>query len=105
MITVIKDWQVVTIFENNQPIGRVIYATVVDDSTFRFTPGDYLCTSQITEVNIATRFIKTASGSIYQPLGEGKKSSIEFADFELLRSGFSPQEINTLNSLTPESVH
>jgi hypothetical protein len=76
-----------------------------DDTTCRFSKGDYICTSQIKEINHYTSIVKTASGTIYQLLGIGSKAKINFKDFELLRNGFSPQQINKLNLAPNEYFH
>ena len=74
MNTIVSDWKIVSVMDDNELVGKVIYATVVDDMTCRFFKGDYVCTSSI--------------------------ESISMKDFELLRNGFSPEMINQLN-LTP----
>ncbi len=98
MNTVVKDWQIVSIFDREEHIGDVLYATVVDDSTIRFSIGDYVTTSRIKNINFESQLITTSSGSIYQLLGTGSKANIDLSDFELLRHGFSPQQINCFNS-------
>ncbi len=42
--------------------------------------------------------IKTASGSSYQVIGVGQKAKVQMKDFELLRNGFSQEQINHLNT-------
>ncbi len=84
--------------ERKDRIGEVIWGTIVDDMTCRFATGDYLCTSAIVKFNASNRLITTSSGSLYQVIGNGKKAIIDFDDFELLRNGFSPQQIRALNS-------
>lgn len=98
MNTVVKDWQIVSVYEGEEHIGDVLYATVVDDSTVRFISGDYVTTSKIESINHYTQLLTTASGNVYQMLGAGSKANIEFSDFELLRQGFSPQQIEYFNS-------
>ncbi|WP_206482998.1 hypothetical protein [Thalassotalea sp. G2M2-11] len=98
MNTVVKDWQIVSVYEAEEHIGDVLYATVVDDSTIRFCKGDYVTTSKIKKINFETQLITTTSGSIYQLLGTGSKAKIDLSDFELLRHGFSPQQINGFNN-------
>lgn len=105
MLTVIKDWQIVSVIENGKEIGQVIYATVVDDSTCRFNEGDYVCTSKITKIDTYTHLIKTTNGSLYQPLGNGTKSTVQFKDYELLRNGYNPQEIAAINTSCSDLVH
>jgi hypothetical protein len=45
----------------------------------------------------------THSGSLYQVIGEGRKAKVQMEDFELLRQGFSPEQITQLN-LAPNGV-
>lgn len=105
MNTVVSNWQIVSIFEKGEHVGDVLWAICVDDMTCRFHRGDYICTSQIIKVNVDTNIVETSSGSIYQVLGQGKRSSINFVDFELLRSGFSPQEIVNMQCVSNRLVH
>jgi len=99
MNTVVKDWQIVSILSDDELVGQVLYATVIDDSTLRFYKDDYVCTSAIQSINTYTRIVTTASGSIYQLVGEGKRSEIDFKFHELLRLGHSPEEINELTRM------
>lgn len=98
MNTVVKNWQIVAVYEGKERIGDVLYATVVDDSTIRFCKGDYVTTSKIESFNHYNQLLNTASGNVYQLLGTGCKANIDFSDFELLRQGFSPQQIECFKS-------
>jgi hypothetical protein len=95
MNTIVKDWIIVSVLDDEQLIGEVLYGTVIDDMTCRFASGDYVSTSQI--MNIDSSLITTATGSLYQVLGKGRRAIIDFDDFELLRNGFSPEHIKALN--------
>jgi hypothetical protein len=95
MNTIVKDWIIVSVLDNEQLIGEVLYGTVIDDMTCRFATGDYVSTSQI--MNFNSSLITTATGSLYQILGKGRRAMIDFDDFELLRNGFSPEHIKALN--------
>jgi hypothetical protein len=101
MNTIITDWQVVTIIEDEKLIGKILWGTCVEDMSCRFITGDYICTSKIMEINTNTNLIKTAHGNIYQVLGRGRLATIDYRDFELLRGGFSPQQIKALNHYSP----
>lgn len=100
MNTIVTDWYIVLVMKGKDRIGEVIWGTIVDDMTCRFSTGDYLCTSGIVKINSSNQLITTSSGSLYQVIGKGRKAVIDFDDFELLRNGFSPEMINQLN-LTP----
>lgn len=97
MNTVISDWFTVAIMQEDELLGEVLWGIVVDDSTFRFAKNDYVCTSKITKVFTSNQLVQTFSGSIYQTVGQGRKAIIDADDFELLRNGFSPSQIRTLN--------
>ena len=97
MNTVVKDWIIVSVLDDEQLIGEVLYGTVIDDMTCRFASGDYVSTSQI--MNFDSSLITTATGSLYQVLGKGRRAIVDFDDFELLRNGFSPEHIKTLNQV------
>ncbi|MGV2871269.1 DUF6957 family protein [Colwellia sp. E150_009] len=94
MNTIVKDWIIVSVLDDEQLIGEVLYGTVIDDMTCRFASGDYVSTSQI--MNIDSSLITTATGSLYQVLGKGRRAIVDFDDFELLRNGFSPEHIKVL---------
>ncbi|GLX84314.1 hypothetical protein tloyanaT_05660 [Thalassotalea loyana] len=100
MNTIVCNWQIVTILdENDQSVGDVLFCTCIEDSRNRFQPGDYICTSRITHINTDTYLVKTVTGSLYQVLDEGKRSTIELRYLPLLRQGFSPEQIIALNLL------
>ncbi|TMN35210.1 hypothetical protein [Pseudoalteromonas sp. S2755] len=93
MDTIVCDWQIVTVEDGGHRIGQVLLGTCVEDKSFRFGKGDYICTSKLVEIKPKKNLIKTASGSIYKVVGDGKKATVEFCDFELLRNGFNPQHV------------
>ena len=103
MNTIVSSWQIVSIVEEEMLIGEVLWGIVVDDPTCRFAKEDYVCTSQIMESNLDINLIKTASGNLYQLFGNGKRATINYDDFELLRQGLSPEQITQLN-LAPSGV-
>lgn len=105
MNTIIKDWQIVSVTEEDELIGHVLWGVVVDDMSYRFAKNDYVCTSNIVRINFYTQLITTATKSLYQILGEGSVSEIDIDDFELLRNGFSPQYIHQLKLASTGYVH
>jgi hypothetical protein len=98
MHTILKQWQIVSIFQNESLVGKVLWGICAGDMTGRFTIGDYVCTSAIDAIIPADKTIKTHSGSIYLVEGDGETASIQIEDVELLRRGFSPAEINLLKN-------
>ena len=105
MKTTVSNWYIVTILNEDELIGEVLRRIVVEDPTCRFVREDYVCTSQIMKVHIDEQIIETASGSSYQAIGKGRKAIIDFDDFELLRHGFSPQQIRALNQAKATVAH
>ncbi len=95
--TIIKNWHIVSVFDGEELIGKVLWGICVDDMTYRFATDDYISTSKIVEISPQNKLIKTASGSFYQVIGEGQKAQVQIEDFELLRQGFSPEQITHLN--------
>tara|TARA_B110000211_G_scaffold223011_1_gene272383 strand:- start:3209 stop:3475 length:267 start_codon:yes stop_codon:yes gene_type:complete len=81
MSTTVSDWQIVSATDYDDLVGKVLWGTFVDDMTFRFVTGDYICTSKIMEIPNNTGLIKTDSRSLYQIVG----------------NSFSPRMINQLN--------
>lgn len=82
---------------NEELVGKIQWRTYVDDMTNRFATGDYISTSKIVEISPQNQLIKTASGSLYQVIGEGQKAQVQIIDFQLLRHGFSPEQITQLS--------
>jgi hypothetical protein len=103
MNTVIKDWVLVDVNRAGKLIGTVLWGIVMDDSSFRFSVNDYVCTSEIT--NVYHQLITTSSNSLYQLIGKGSHARIKYEDFELLRNGFNPQQINELRELATKRPH
>ncbi|GAA6206376.1 hypothetical protein [Thalassotalea sp. SU-HH00458] len=102
-ITTVYNWIIVSVYDrfdkndDNTFIGNVLYGFVLDDQTYRFTPNDYVTTSRIVKCDLKRSIVETHSGSIYVLQGNGKDATIDFRDFELLRNGFSPEQIRRLN--------
>lgn len=98
MKTLVKNWQIVEIVSNGKAIGSVLWGTIIEDFTYRFSAGEYVSTSKIIRLDLEYFFIITASRSVYQLVGNGINSNVNLKDFELLRNGFSPQQIDNLNN-------
>lgn len=64
-----------------------------------------MTTSLIVEKDFEKGQILTASHSQYLIEGSGKQAIIDLDDFELLRNGFSPEQIKALNSSSPLLAH
>jgi hypothetical protein len=105
MNTTVKDWYIVAVMDGEQLVGEVLYGTVANDQTFRFYEGDYVTTSRIVSMDVKAQQVITASSSYYALKGSGKQAVIDLEDFELLRHGFSPEQIRVLNSSSPLLAH
>ena len=105
MNTIIKDWNIVSIIDENKAVGNVLWGIVIDDSSYRFIKGDYVCSSNIINVNQGNHLITTNSGSLYQLIGDGSRISIYSDEFELLRCGFSPKQIIKLRGESLKPAH
>lgn len=105
MKTIVKDWRIVSIFDGKEMIGKILWGICVDDMTYRFAKNSYISTSSIVKISPNNQLIKTASGSLYQVIGEGKKAEVQMRDFQLLRHGFSPEQINQLNLAPNDYFH
>lgn len=105
MNTTVKDWYIVAVIDGDQLVGEVLYGTVLEDFTCRFYEGDYVTTSRIVSKNLKENTVVTASNSYYQLKGSGKRAIIDLDDFEMLRHGFSPEQIRALNSSLPLVAH
>jgi hypothetical protein len=95
MNTVVKNWLIVSISEGEELIGKILWGICVD----------CISTSKIVEISPHNQLIKTASGSLYQVIGEGQKAQVQLKDFELLRHGFSPKQSTQLNLAPNDFFH
>jgi len=59
----------------------------------------------VTVMDVKAQQIITASNSCYALKGRGNRAVIDLDDFELLRHGFSPEQIRALNSSSPLLAH
>lgn len=105
MITSVRNWYIVAVMDGEQLVGEVLYGTVHNDQTFRFFEGDYVTTSRIVSMDVKAQQVITSSNSYYVLKGSGKRATIDLDDFELLRHGFSPEQIRVLNSSSPLLAH
>tara|TARA_B110000211_G_C14075097_1_gene551676 strand:- start:1891 stop:2208 length:318 start_codon:yes stop_codon:yes gene_type:complete len=105
MNTVISDWWIVSIIDNNMLVGKILWGTVIDDMSCRFIKGDYVSSSTIIDINIDSQLIKTESGSLYQILGKGKRAKIKMEEHELLRQGFNPEQIISIRQSSRLIIH
>ncbi len=109
--TTVYDWIIVSVYDrydksdDNTFVGKVLYGFVLDDQTYRFAPNDYVTTSRIEKCDLKRGIIETHSGSVYVLQGTGTDATIDFRDFELLRNGFSPQQISQLNLSLKNYLH
>lgn len=105
MNTVIKDWVIVSVINDDLLVGKVLWGIVIDDMSCRFTKGDYVCSSEIVNIHSYKQLIKTSGGSLYQIIGYGHRTEIKFEEFELLRHGFNPSQIKELRDSPDRKVH
>ena len=109
--TTVYDWIIVSVYDrydqhdDNTFVGKVLYGFVLDDQTYRFAPNDYVTTSRIEKYDLNRGIIETHSGSVYVLQGTGTDAAIDFRDFELLRMGYSPQQISNFNSADISTLH
>ncbi|CAH9049371.1 hypothetical protein PSECIP111854_00004 [Pseudoalteromonas sp. CIP111854] len=73
--------------------------------TYRFAPNDYVTISRIEKCDLYRGIVETHSGSVYVLQGVGTDAAIDFRDFELLRMGYSPQQISNFNSADISTWH
>jgi hypothetical protein len=103
MNTVVKDWSLVSVIDDENCLGHVLWGIVVDDTSCRYLVNDFVSTSKI--IKIYHQLITTNSKSIYQIVGKGRLTSINYVDFELLRNGFSPEQIFALSKSRKPTMH
>ncbi|WP_392353782.1 hypothetical protein [Pseudoalteromonas sp. PB2-1] len=44
MKTTVKDWYIVSVFDDEELIGKILWGTCEEDETYRFSPGSYIST-------------------------------------------------------------
>ncbi|MGX1110795.1 hypothetical protein ACSSVW_000174 [Pseudoalteromonas sp. MBR-15] len=91
--------------DGEQLAGDVLHGMVADDQTFRFFEEDYVTISQLVSMDVKAQQVITASNSCYVLKGRGKRAVIDLDDFEMLRHGFSPEQIRALNTSPPLLAH
>ena len=77
----------------------MLWGICVEDETFRFDAGDYVCSSKIVEIIPDAKLVKTIKGSAYLLEGDGTKTDVNIEDFELLCQGYSPDEIHRIRTV------
>jgi len=111
MVTTVYDWVIVSIYDRynshdeNTFVGKVLFGYVLDDQTCRYAIHDYVTTSRIEKSDLSRGIIETHSRSTYILQGKGTENCIEFKDFELLRMGYSPQQISKFNDANISVLH
>jgi hypothetical protein len=86
MKTVVKNWSLVTIDD-----FQIVWAVVVTDTSCRFNPDHFVCSSRIISFNGNQPVTK--SGSTYELIGPGTEYTASYKQLVLLRSGKSPAEL------------
>jgi hypothetical protein len=94
MQTTVRDWYVIKVLDGETLVGQLLWGFVIDSD--RFSAGDYVCTSMIDEIK--EQHIITAKGSYYVVEGTGKTFEAYLSEVDLLRKGYSPDQITRLRS-------
>jgi len=89
MITIVKDWAIVTVKDELSPF-EVLWAIVVDSN--RFKSDDYVCSSRI--LYIENNLVRTHTGSKYELVGNGNEYVCTYVQLISLMNGLSPEELN-----------
>jgi hypothetical protein len=105
MNTVVGDWYIVSVYDGKHLVGKVLYGTVIDDSSCRFLEGEYVCTSKIVKSNLDLKLVETHSGSLYQIIEDGQYFDIQLNEFELLRQGYPPTQIEKIRLAPRAQFH
>jgi hypothetical protein len=93
--TVLRDWYIIKVFDQDKRIGQLLWGFVVDD-TERFERGGYVCTSSIDVID--NNVITTSKGRKYILEGTGKEFTAYFSEVDLLRRGYSPEQVVRLRN-------
>ncbi|MBA6288576.1 hypothetical protein [Colwellia sp. MB3u-4] len=105
MNTVIRDWFLVSVFDASDLVERVLCGYVIYDARSHYLKDDFICTSNIIHINSSNQLITTDSGNLYQTIEKGRHSKIYLEEFELLRIGFNPLQIEALRISPVLKIH
>ncbi len=93
--TVLRDWYIIKVVDQGKRIGQLLWGYVVDD-TECFEAGDYVCTSAIDVIH--NNVITTSKDRQYVVQGTGKEFTAHFSEVDLLRRGYSPEQVVRLRN-------
>jgi len=98
MQTIIKNWYIIKVLEpkNESLLGQILWGTVVNDETNRFTAGDYMSSSLIKDINLDLQLVVTQSNNQYKLEGNGEEFLAYVSEVKLLDKGLSPEQIMKL---------
>jgi len=99
--TTVKNWFLVDFTHHKKRLHKkVLWGIVVRDQKGRWHPGDWCCTSLVLEEKRATDGpIFVTQNSVYKTLGDGKRLEAPASSLQLLRSGYSPDQWETIAAL------
>lgn len=94
--TVIRDWYIIKVIDPGtmKRVGQILWGYVVEDRTLRFDVGYFICTSAIEKIK--NNVITTAKSSEYVVIGSGKEFEAYFDEVDMLRRGYSPDQVKRL---------
>jgi len=99
--TTVKNWFLVDFTRDKKPLNKkVLWGIVVLDQKGRWLPGDWCCTSLVLEERTASAGpIFVTQNSVYKAVGEGNRLKAPASALKLLRSGYSPDQWETITAL------
>lgn len=91
--TLVKNWTIISLFDQEDSPHMFLWGIVVNDELKRFKTDDYVCTSKLLAISPSNKEVITKSNNKYVLQGSGTKISASLQELELMRAGFSPDEI------------
>lgn len=103
LVTKLTDWAIVEVVGadigvRSKPL--FLWGIVQEDQLGRYETGHYVCTSLIKSIAPNLMRVVTKSKNTYQLIGSGQRIKVSVKEFEMLREGYSPNEISQLSSIT-----
>jgi hypothetical protein len=95
--TTVTDWTIIKVIdEDSIVVSQHLFALVVNDTTNRFKPNDYVCTSTIKHITPEEHKIITHSGYTYflDVEDEGEQIYVTFDEFKQLNQCFNSLKID-----------
>lgn len=88
--------------ETDALLFQVVWGIVIYDERQIFKPGDYVSSSEVREFDLDLGYFYTQSGTHYIATNGVTSCQLDLKEYQYLRAGLSPPEIQTIVALERE---